>query len=589
MSSAYISSAGWTAVAQWAANTVYAVGSYVRQLATPTVGNERVFKATSTSGTGTSGASEPSWSLNDGATTTDNAGANQIVWTEVAGRPAEQVSGTWHAPAYNVDAMPSGLLSGAADTIYLSSDHNVQRANAVVVNFGSNKGTSMSSLICVSRTGSVPPVTADLSTGANIGTTGSNNITLRNYFYAYGLTFQAGSGSSTADILFGIGGDCIKLDTCSLVLNNTGGTSFIGANVFCFTDWLNTTVTFGAVGQSIRMGQFVVNWRDTARATLGTVPTFLFTNQPSSTLGGSITVNGVDLSSINTTLVASPTSTACFNQISITNCKLNSSVTIQQNLSISGSFSYIDGTVNAYDGSDDTSNNRPYRVSRSYTLNLIVQDTTIIKTGGTTWGSQGVSYKLQSTLGSIQQPATFPAIQYLYTGSAGTTKTFTFDLIGYFTSQPTNAQVWVEATVMDSSASPLSSLHSSRVANLLPSTSASNLTNPTTAWDSAATARVNSHTYSTGDLIAVSSNPGRVFICTSGGVAASSLPAAYATATDGTSVTDNSATFRALWRMQVAVSVTPQQVGYIALNLKAAFASSLANSGLWLDPTPTVT
>jgi hypothetical protein len=62
----------------WAANTVYAVGDTV----IPNTPNGRIYKATAVAGTGTSGASEPSWPTTDAATVIDNAGANQITWTE---------------------------------------------------------------------------------------------------------------------------------------------------------------------------------------------------------------------------------------------------------------------------------------------------------------------------------------------------------------------------------------------------------------------------------------------------------------------------------------------------------------------------
>ena len=41
----YAKSGGWSAVSAWAATTSYAAGVLRRQLASPTVGNERVFAA----------------------------------------------------------------------------------------------------------------------------------------------------------------------------------------------------------------------------------------------------------------------------------------------------------------------------------------------------------------------------------------------------------------------------------------------------------------------------------------------------------------------------------------------------------------
>ena len=61
-------------VSIWAANTAYTVGSRI----VDSNGNiEQVFSVT---GTGTSGATQPTWSTTLGAQTTDNAGGNQIVW-----------------------------------------------------------------------------------------------------------------------------------------------------------------------------------------------------------------------------------------------------------------------------------------------------------------------------------------------------------------------------------------------------------------------------------------------------------------------------------------------------------------------------
>jgi len=76
----YCGSTKYSAVAQWAASTPYSAGALVRQLATPTVGNERVFCCVVA---GTSNSSEPSWTLTQGAKTTDNS----VTWIEVTGKP----------------------------------------------------------------------------------------------------------------------------------------------------------------------------------------------------------------------------------------------------------------------------------------------------------------------------------------------------------------------------------------------------------------------------------------------------------------------------------------------------------------------
>jgi hypothetical protein len=89
---------GYSGVNGWAASTTYVCGALVRQSALPALGSECVFACiASTSGTGTSGASEPSWSTSKGTKTTDNT----VTWMEVTGNPGVNNDNTntpncWH-------------------------------------------------------------------------------------------------------------------------------------------------------------------------------------------------------------------------------------------------------------------------------------------------------------------------------------------------------------------------------------------------------------------------------------------------------------------------------------------------------------
>lgn len=84
---AYLNSAGWTAVTQWAALATKVAGNLLRQSNAfgVAVGNERVFACwNSTAGTGITAASEPTLSNTIGAETTDGT----VKWIEVTGQPA---------------------------------------------------------------------------------------------------------------------------------------------------------------------------------------------------------------------------------------------------------------------------------------------------------------------------------------------------------------------------------------------------------------------------------------------------------------------------------------------------------------------
>ena len=66
---------GWWDVTPWSAAAGATAGSLTRQNATLAVGNERVFVCyNSTSGTGTTGATEPTWVITRGGQVTDNSG-----------------------------------------------------------------------------------------------------------------------------------------------------------------------------------------------------------------------------------------------------------------------------------------------------------------------------------------------------------------------------------------------------------------------------------------------------------------------------------------------------------------------------------
>lgn len=68
-----------TTTIAWAASTAYTVGTIRRAV----TWNDTLFEVVAVSGTGTSGATEPVWNTTIGAETTDNPGANQVVWQAI--------------------------------------------------------------------------------------------------------------------------------------------------------------------------------------------------------------------------------------------------------------------------------------------------------------------------------------------------------------------------------------------------------------------------------------------------------------------------------------------------------------------------
>lgn len=327
----YLSSAGYAAVAQFAISHTYTLGQIIRQLATPTVGQERCFVCTTP---GTSGGSESAWSVSQNSTTTQGT----AVFTECTGQESYQGT-SWAAPcARMITAYQT--YAAAGDTVFVGSDHAETQSTSISI--GSN-GTMASPLrmVCVARPSSaIPPVAADLATTATVSVTGANSISLAgsgsSSTYFYGITFSAGDGSSTGTINLGTSGTVGYqiFDHCTLSVGaNTSTSSLIvfgtnnGSMRQGFT-LLNTNLKFGATGQSVTLGGcYGFAWR--GGAVQGTGPTTLFNGSATGNYGV-VEVSNIDLSLIGAakSLVTQPGSGALtgFCKFNFSNCKLSASL-----------------------------------------------------------------------------------------------------------------------------------------------------------------------------------------------------------------------------------------------------------------------
>jgi hypothetical protein len=148
---------GWWNISVWTASASHVAGDVLRQNATPAIGNERAFVCyNSTGGTGTTGGSEPSWTITLGGQTTDNT----VKWQEITGNSA-----------LNGDSAttPTWAQMRAASTI-ASLGQVIQ----------SNDGTKL--LICTvtGTVGAVEPTwNAYTTTGATTTDNGATWVTLK--------------------------------------------------------------------------------------------------------------------------------------------------------------------------------------------------------------------------------------------------------------------------------------------------------------------------------------------------------------------------------------------------------------------------
>ena len=577
MAEFFVCSTKWSAVAQWAASTAYSVGDLRRQLAAPTDGNQRVFRCTTA---GTSGASEPAWNLNAGATTNDGS----CVWTEVTANSAYG----WNAAAWNLNLAASRCAVG--DTIWLGNTHQESwtASHTVSLPTGASNNAGVN-VICVDDTVAAPTI-ADRTTGAICETSGGTtqrDYTVNGIAYIYGVTFRCATGNINNKVRFAVGNvhDRIILDNCyirthhSLVL---GGSSGVSTSSSTYCELINTKLefTFAQDGVSPRG---VVVWRDTDGMMVSATnkPPLL---NPYYAGFAQIEYRNCDLSQYGSgNSLFGPGSWIGYPvENSMVSCKLGSNVSVYNYQNTGNSHGMRINSI-----SSDTSGTI-HRNERHSNQGYLLTDTTLYRASGANVDGTRFSWRMYPRAQNARQHPfeAFPIQKY--NSTTGQSVTVTIYGISNHSAIPTNADVWADIEYNGSASSPANTLKSSGPATPLSSTSS--LTADSSDWDGGLTARANSTSYTVGQLIRVASNPGRAFICITAGTSASSEPSGYSTAVDGSSVSDGTATFRAMWRWKIEVVLTspnPAVAGYITARIR--MGSTNTNMSHAVDPALVLT
>lgn len=634
----YTSNGHYSSVAAWAATTAFTVGQLVRQNAAPTAGNERVFMCVVA---GTSGGAEPTWTVTRGAKNTDGTVtwqevtgiaamngdlANTPNWTtvkntaitlghvitdnagthvficDVAGTAGNGAEPTWNTGSLGLTtadntvtwryvgtsfsnwAAPHARINNALATnwgdtgvrFFCGSDHAESQASAFTL---TNRGTAAApiELYSVNPAGSVPPTNSDLQSGAKITATGANALTLQGAFsMCYGFIFEAANGGTgSVNLVVSNNGLEKHYESCAFRSMSSTGSGQIDL-ALGRVRLKNCTVRFGAVGQGISVGGNAY-FEGCSIEAGGTLPTTLFNTLNRS---ASLTVcRGCDWSAFTSGTLAniSPSNTANGAQeFHFEDCKIASGVTLANATSQGFEIPHI-----TYSRVGSAAGNVLSGVYDAQGTTLM--DTGIARHGGfSSPEAVQAAWQMKSTSGPV---AWFRETRSLklgaYNSKTATNVTATIYGVIDGASILTNNDVFAQFQYLGASANPQATIVNTRTAS--PLVAASNLTTDTSDWDDVLAARANTHAYVTGDRIALASNPGRVFFCTTGGTSAGSEPAGYATAVDGGSVTDGGATFRAGVRFKITVTFSspqPAQAGHIY----AYVGLGKASTTVYIDP-----
>jgi hypothetical protein len=349
----------------------------------------------------------------------------------------------------------------AGDTLYVAHDHSESTAGALTLT-SSGTPASPTKVICVNRAGSVPPVSADRRTTAQIATTVNNFINFAGFTHYDGIIFVAGNSTGSPQInIPNAAATSLRFDNCSLRIGSTGpGQIAIGAVTAVnsgYVEWRNTTVSFAGTGAVILVGGRLV-WRDTPSALLGTIPTSLFTFGAGR--GGQIDCIGVDFSAAGSgkTLVNGSTGPTAI-LARFVDCKLGASVTKVSGLAVHGSLD-VDFIRCSPSGIN-------YTVNSSRYIGALDEETTIVRTGGASDGTTPIAWKIVTTSNSTYSlPFECPPIA-IWNDVVGSAVTATVEGIWGGGAVPNDDDIWLEVEYLGDASSPQGSFVNDGKADLL--------------------------------------------------------------------------------------------------------------------------
>lgn len=440
-----------------------AVGAFPEQGTIIKRNNGASYQICSTTGFAAHGASEPAFSDTAGVTTNDNGNT----FTSLGPVANFTAGGAPHARLGNVFAFG---WQAAGNTVYVGDNHAESQATAISLSPAGSAAT-FGKILCHNHSGSYPPASGDLTTGATISTTGAANVGFLPSgvgLYFYGLAFKAGVGQSSGLVNISPSGSWCGFDNCSFESASTGTSAntsgvTIGSATSLFVAFNNCKVKFGHIGQGIIVNNSQFSWQNTGQVLVSgsSVPTNFIqiaTNQLMS-----MVLEALDLSQLTGNVVSALSGAWAFGQVLIKDCKLNASTTVGTPLGSGLTFQLVrcDSGANAYKSAR-------YQFEGTETT-----ETSITRVGGAVDpASQAQSRKNVSTA-NAQWLRPFKMEPYaIWNATTGANVTVTVYGTINAGALPNNDDIWLEVEYLGSSASPLGTIVNTTKATLLASNAA---------------------------------------------------------------------------------------------------------------------
>jgi len=329
------------------------------------------------------------------------------------------------------------VAGAAGDTYFVAHDHSETTAGAIVLTF---KGSAAlpDRVVCVNRLGSVPPVAADVTTGAVVATSGTSNLNIAGNVSITGVTFNAGTGTGAVVVtIAGTGSNVLAFENCTLQMVATGaGRMSFGTGSTTLVRLKGCSVTFSATGQTLRVGGGDVIMEGGSIAPTGAVPAILF----DANSGGSARLMGVDLSTLGSGKTLSAANTS---KISFEGCRLGAGVTVAAAPTNSRGGHMVQGS----DSGAAQHRNEKYLYQGTLTT-----ETVIFRTGGASDGTTPFSWRIAPTANNeVDYPfETFEGA--IWNEQIGSARTLTVHTVTDNITL-TNAECWLEADFLGTAGS----------------------------------------------------------------------------------------------------------------------------------------